>query len=132
MHLDWTRAEQFGLPQARLRVAWGKKRQETLCGHAEVSVQILKSAGAEIFNVYEQATANHKLGGRRLLRDSRRSVVNSDWRSHDVANLYVVDGSVVPSASENELDAYHREAPFDAARHQASTPPGCRTKTSGS
>jgi choline dehydrogenase-like flavoprotein len=64
------------------------------------SVEILKSAGAEIFNVYEQPATNHELGGCRMGSDPRRSVVNADCRSHDVANLYVVDGSVFPSASE--------------------------------
>ena len=28
------------------------------------------------------------------------SVVNADCRTHDVPNLYIVDGSVFPSASE--------------------------------
>jgi len=32
--------------------------------------------------------------------DARTSVVDRDCRTHDVSNLYVVDGSVFPSASE--------------------------------
>jgi choline dehydrogenase-like flavoprotein len=64
------------------------------------SVEILRSAGAEIFNVYEKPATNHELGGCRMGSDPRRSVVDADCRSHDVANLYVVDGSVFPSASE--------------------------------
>ena len=32
--------------------------------------------------------------------DARTSILNGDCRAHDVSNLYVVDGSVFPSASE--------------------------------
>ena len=43
---------------------------------------------------------NHEIGGCRMGHDPRTSVVNADCRTHDVPNLYVVDASVFPSASE--------------------------------
>ena len=38
--------------------------------------------------------------GARMGADPKTSVVNADCRTHDIPNLYVVDGSVFPSASE--------------------------------
>jgi len=64
------------------------------------SLTILQKAGAEILTVPAGPATNHELGGCRMGSDPRRSVVNRDCRTHDVPNLFVVDGSVFPSASE--------------------------------
>ncbi|MEP7364678.1 MAG: GMC family oxidoreductase, partial [Acidobacteriota bacterium] len=64
------------------------------------SVRILESAGAEILSVQEDPRPNHELGGARMGSDPRTSIVNQWCQSHDVKNLFVVDGSVFPSASE--------------------------------
>ena len=61
---------------------------------------MLDKAGAEILTVPEGPATNHEIGGCRMGHDPRTSVVNADCRTHDVPNLYVVDASVFPSASE--------------------------------
>ena len=74
----------------RAEVAEGAKAHE----------EILKSAGAEIHNVWKTPARNHELGGARMGDDPRTSVTNKWGQTHDVPNLFLADGSVFPSASE--------------------------------
>ena len=64
------------------------------------SLAMLEQAGAEILSVPAEPATNHELGGCRMGSDPRSAVVDAHCRTHDVANLYVVDGSVFPSSSE--------------------------------
>jgi choline dehydrogenase-like flavoprotein len=92
--------DQFGLPLARRHVRWGDNDQKLFNDMVQWSLRILERAGAEILTVPARPATNHELGGCRMGDDPRTSVVNRDCQVHDVANLYVVDGSVFPSASE--------------------------------
>ncbi len=70
----------------------------------ERATEVLQAAGAT--DVYHQApTAQggwHLMGTARMGSDPSRSVVNEWGRSHDVRNLFIVDGSVfVTSAGVN-------------------------------
>jgi choline dehydrogenase-like flavoprotein len=98
--LDRERTDKFGLPQARRQVRWGANEEALFNDMVRWSLEMLQKAGAEILTVPDGPATNHELGGCRMGRDPRSSVVNADCRAHDVPNLYVVDGSVFPSASE--------------------------------
>ena len=60
------------------------------------ATDILKEAGAK--NIYTSRTSlnypGHLLGTARMGKDPLRSVVNEWGRSHDVKNLFIVDGSI--------------------------------------
>ena len=60
------------------------------------ATDILKEAGAK--NIYTSRTSlnypGHLLGTARMGKDPSRSVVNEWGRSHDVKNLFIVDGSI--------------------------------------
>jgi choline dehydrogenase-like flavoprotein len=98
--LDYAKLDQHGLPMARRHVAWGENDRKIFREMQRWSHEILESAGAEFHDESTEPATNHELGGCRMGADARTSVVNADCRTHDVPNLYVVDGSVFPSASE--------------------------------
>src|SRR5687767_1231720 len=98
--LDPERVDKFGLPLARRHVRWAENEQKLFNDMVQWSLRILERARAEILTVPAAPATNHELGGCRMGDEPRTSVVNRDCRTHDVANLYVVDGSVFPSASE--------------------------------
>lgn len=98
--LDTGRPDQFGLPGARRHLQWGDNDRKIFQDMTRWAVDILKASGAEILSVAADPAPNHELGGARMGSDPKTSVVNARCRTHDVPNLYVVDGSVFPSASE--------------------------------
>jgi choline dehydrogenase-like flavoprotein len=98
--LDPERTDKFGLPAPRRHLRCGSNEEALFNDMVRWSLAILGKAGAEILTVPAGPAPNHELGGCRMGGDPRSSVVNRDCRTHDVPNLYVVDGSVFPSASE--------------------------------
>jgi choline dehydrogenase-like flavoprotein len=98
--LDESRKDQYGLPPARRTVAYGENDMKIFRDMTRWARDIAEAAGAEILSVSPEPRTNHELGGARMGNDPRRSVVDGFCRTHDVPNLYVVDGSVFPSASE--------------------------------
>jgi choline dehydrogenase-like flavoprotein len=98
--LDPSKPDAHGLPSARRNVHWGPNDWKIFRDMTSWSVRILESAGAESHSVSDEPRTNHELGGCRMGTDPRTSVLNQWCQSHDVPNLFVVDGSVFPSASE--------------------------------
>jgi choline dehydrogenase-like flavoprotein len=98
--LDPDRLDKFGLPLVRRHLRWGENEEKLFNDMVRWSLTILEKAGAEILTVPAGPATNHELGGCRMGSDPRTSVVNRDCRTHDVPNLFIVDGSVFPSASE--------------------------------
>jgi choline dehydrogenase-like flavoprotein len=66
-------------------IEFGKKKVE----------EVMRAAGAE--DVVQEARYAHLVGGARMGNDPRTSVVDSFGRSHDIPNLFVCDGSVLPT-----------------------------------
>lgn len=98
--LDPQRKDQYGLPVARRHVHWSDNDWKIFDDMTAWSLRIVEAAGAEILAVGEEPRTNHELGGARMGENPQTSVVNRWCQTHDVKNLFVVDGSVFPSASE--------------------------------
>jgi choline dehydrogenase-like flavoprotein len=98
--LDPDRKDRFGLPKARVHIRYGENERRLFQVMRSETRRILEASGVEIVSDSPDPATNHELGGCRMGNDPRRSVVNAFCRSHDIPNLFVVDGSVFPSASE--------------------------------
>ena len=97
--LDQTKDE-FGLPRARRH--W-KLTDADLKLYEDMKrwcQDILIASKARIHSVSAAPSTNHEIGGCRMGSDPNRSVLNAFCGAHDVPNLYVVDASAFPSASE--------------------------------
>ena len=94
--LDPTLTDDMGIPAPRLLYR-RSENSEKLLGHAiERAKELLEAAGAsEIISVVRGGgTIGHYLGTARMGDDPETSVVDRWGRSHDVRNLFIIDGSV--------------------------------------
>jgi choline dehydrogenase-like flavoprotein len=94
--LDPTVKDKWGRPA--LRVTYKDHPDDIKTGEFLVSRanELLEAAGARrtwSFPVRPQTLGAHLLGTARMGGNPRTSVVNTDHRAHDVANLFICDGS---------------------------------------
>ena len=100
IHLNAAKKDRFGLPSAAVSIRYGDNEKKLFAAMRAESRRILEASGVEILEDQLEPRTNHELGGCRMGSDPSQSVVNEFCQSHDIANLFVVDGSVFPSASE--------------------------------
>lgn len=97
--LDSSVKDQWGLPVAKVRIGKHKKNEEVGNFLAQKAKMILKHLGAEDF--YETSSGspstNLVAGTCRFGNDPKISVLNPDCKAHDLDNLYVTDGSFMPT-----------------------------------
>ena len=97
--LDPKVRDRFGLPVARVRWAdhpWNHETTEFLAARGG---ELLRAMGAEDVVVAADAgpSTNLVAGGARFGRDPKTSVLDVDCRVHDAENLFVTDGSFMPT-----------------------------------
>jgi choline dehydrogenase-like flavoprotein len=101
--LDPNVRDAWGLPVARITYANHPNDYAQARWQVEKNSEILQVAGAEITLPFhlERCTGNtsHQHGTARMGTDSSASVVDEWCRTHDVENLYILDGSVFPTAT---------------------------------
>ena len=102
IELDKSEKDEFGMYKVKAIAVLQENERKIYEAMNKASVAILQQAGGEVLSVsnFDEPTLNHQLGGCRMGNDPRSSVVDAFCRTHDVPNLYVVDGSVFPSSSE--------------------------------
>jgi choline dehydrogenase-like flavoprotein len=95
--LDPELKDSHGIPAPRIDYTVGENTRRMMEHGIARSVEILKTAGAKQIHLPQPGVLNspgHLLGTARMGVDPERSVVNEWGRSHDVKNLFIVDGSI--------------------------------------
>ena len=94
--LDDTRSDSSGMAAAKVDYTLGENTKAMMEFALDRGKEILTAAGATGIGTQAPIRAGgwHWMGTARMGRDPERSVVNEWGRSHDVKNLFIVDGSL--------------------------------------
>jgi choline dehydrogenase-like flavoprotein len=87
--------DRYGLPVADFAYSQCDNDNQLMRAAQSVMEQILRAAGAdEVITIDRYA---HLVGGARMAADERHGVVDRNCRTFAVPNLYITDGSVLPT-----------------------------------
>jgi choline dehydrogenase-like flavoprotein len=97
--LDPAVRDKWGLPVARVRVDFHSRNLQVGWYLANKGAEVLKRLGAEEVVAYAVGNppTNLQAGGCRFGRDPAASVLDPDCRAHECENLFVTDGSFMPT-----------------------------------
>jgi choline dehydrogenase-like flavoprotein len=103
--VEGTPRDAYGVPIARIEYKIGDNERRMTAEMYDTAESILRAAKAEIMpfernKVDMNGSAIHEHGTCRMGEDPKRSALNGFCQSHDVPNMFVVDGSAFTSATE--------------------------------
>jgi choline dehydrogenase-like flavoprotein len=124
--LDYDLTDSDGLPAPKVHYATSENTHKILDFALNRALEAHEAAGAtKAWITHRNFSSGHNMGTAKMGDDPATSVVNGYGQTHDVPNLYVVDGSVFPTSSSTNPTATicafaKRAATYIAknARHQ--------------
>jgi choline dehydrogenase-like flavoprotein len=87
--------DQFGLPVAKVTFSLHENDKRLIEFGKNKVMEVMRAAGAQ--EVVQEPRYAHLVGGARMGRDPHTSVVDGFGRTHDIPNLFVCDGSILPT-----------------------------------
>jgi choline dehydrogenase-like flavoprotein len=99
IRLEPGRSDRLGMPAAVVTHRHSARDYAAGAALGERARQILRRAGAWAVYRHRVATFSHGVGSVRMGDDPRRSALDADCRFRGLDNLYVVDGSVMPTSA---------------------------------
>ena len=97
VEIDPEKVDAFGIPVLRMNVAWTDNERNLVKDAGEQAAEMLEAAGMRNIKVRSEVhlpgDANHDVGTARMGSDPKKSVLNQYMQTHDVKNLFVMDGA---------------------------------------
>ncbi|HUA04937.1 MAG TPA: GMC family oxidoreductase [Solirubrobacteraceae bacterium] len=119
--LDPDLLDSTGLPCPRIHYRYSENTKRNLEFANDRMMESHEAAGAVHTFLAPKVPSGHLLGTARMGKDPETSVVDSFGRSHDVPNLFIVDGSVMVTCGAVNPTATIAALALRCARHIAET-----------
>jgi choline dehydrogenase-like flavoprotein len=101
--LDPEVKDKWGIPVVKFSFKFGDNEKKMAEDMANTAKEMFEEAGIEVLGTERalrpEGWSIHELGTARMGHDPKTSVLNQYEQSHDVKNLFVVDGSAFANAS---------------------------------
>jgi choline dehydrogenase-like flavoprotein len=104
IEIDPNVKDTFGIPVLRIHMKYGDNEMKMITDMANTAAEMMEAAGArniQPYTVYDRRPGMgiHEVGIARMGDNPKTSVLNQFQQSHDVKNLFVMDGSGFPSTA---------------------------------
>jgi len=98
VEIDPNVEDTFGIPVLRIHMSYGENEHRLIDDMAATAAKMMEASGAKSIKPYtvhdrEPGLGIHEVGVARMGDDPRKSVLNQFQQSHDVKNLFVMDGA---------------------------------------
>jgi choline dehydrogenase-like flavoprotein len=121
--LDRDNVDAWGIPVLHIDASWSANELALHKDMSAAAVEILDAVGATRIQANSHpsvmGSANHEMGTARMGRDARTSVLDAFCRTHEVANLYVTDGSCMASSGWQNPSLTYMALTARACHHAA-------------
>lgn len=102
--LDENTVDTFGIPVLHIDMTWGENERKMIPDMAATAAEMLEAAGAKNIEPYTYPDrvpgyGIHELGVARMGDNPKTSVLNPFQQTHDIDNLFVMDGAGFPSGA---------------------------------
>jgi choline dehydrogenase-like flavoprotein len=114
------RLDAYGIPSPVVSFTWSENDRALFRDMRQSLLEMLDACGTELVlegNTEPGGFASHEVGTCRMGADPKTSVLNAWCQSHEVANLFVVDGSCFTTFSEKNPTLTIAALAVRSARH---------------
>ena len=104
VEIDPQTVDAFGIPVLRFHMSYGENERAMIEDMKEAAGEMMEAAGARNIRTYSvpdriPGHAIHEVGIARMGNDPKKSVLNQFQQTHDVKNLFVMDGAGFTSSA---------------------------------